>query len=183
VTAGVKAPDRGLGGKLDVLMLKPGDARPPLGGCGKAFMLMVFRNVLPAPFTPGAVRSLGNAVPPPGVVGKLGKLDDEGARRPLFPEVACRLETVGTIPVLFLVFGNAGSAVVGGPYDGRPVVVGRGIDAAIVDFRMVCEKLPWVDQKTHQVFFSLLDVCSLPPYAMKPRTSRMCLEEPSQLRS
>ena len=79
-------------------------------------MLIVFRKVFPAPFTPGAARSLGNAMLPPGDVGILGKLGDEGARRPLFPVVvACRLETVGTIPVLFLVFGNAGSAVVGGP--------------------------------------------------------------------
>jgi len=112
---GVKPTDKGLGGRLDVRIPKPGDARPPLGGCGNAFILIVFRNVFPAPFTPGVVRSFGNAVLPPGVVGKLGKLGDEGARRPLFPEVACRLETVGTIPVLFLVFGNAGSAVVGGP--------------------------------------------------------------------
>jgi len=94
-------------------------------------MLIVFRRVFPAPFTPGVVRNLGSVVLAPGVVGKLEGPVDEGARRPLFDEVACRVETVGTSPVLFLVFGKAGSAVVGGPYDGRPMVVGRGIDAAI----------------------------------------------------
>lgn len=78
-------------------------------------MLIVFRNVFPAPFTPGVVRNLGNAVLPPNDVCTLGRLGDEGTRRPLFPVVACRLDTVGTIPVLFLVFGSAGSAVVGGP--------------------------------------------------------------------
>jgi hypothetical protein len=106
---GVKPPDNGLGGKLVV-------RTPPLGGCGNALMLIVFRIVFPAPFTPGAVRNLGRAVLlPPGVDGRL---DVEGARRPLFGNPpACRLAIVGTLPVLFRVFvvGNAGSAVVGGP--------------------------------------------------------------------
>lgn len=124
---GVNPPDNGLGGRLAVRI-------PPLGGCGNAFMLIVFLIVLPAPLTPGVVRNFGRLVLlPPGVEGRL---DVEGARRPLLgkaPEAASafRLAIVGTLPVLFLVFvvGNAGNAVVGGPYEGREA--GRGIEAAI----------------------------------------------------
>ena len=63
-------------------------------------MLMVFRIVFPAPFTPGVVRDLGRVVLlPPGVDRRLG---DEGARRPLLGSpLACRLAVVGTLPVLF----------------------------------------------------------------------------------
>jgi hypothetical protein len=94
---------------------------PPLGGCGNAFMLIVFLILFPAPLTPGVVRNFGRAMLlPPGVEGRL---DVEGARRPLLgkpPPLAAsalRLAIVGTLPVLFLVFvvGNAGNAVVGGP--------------------------------------------------------------------
>jgi hypothetical protein len=60
--AGVKPPDSGLGGRLVV-------RTPPRGGCGKAFILIVFLMVLPAAFTPGAVRNLGRVELPPGVVG------------------------------------------------------------------------------------------------------------------
>lgn len=81
-------------------------------------MLIVFLIVFPAPLTPGVARNLGRVVllPP----GDEGRLEDEGARRPLLgtPEAsAFKLAIVGTFPVLFRVFvvGNAGSAVVGGP--------------------------------------------------------------------
>jgi len=112
-------PDNGLGGRLVV-------RTPPRGGCGNAFMLIVFLIDLPAPFTPGPVRNLGRTVElpfgvPPGVPsGVEGRLDTEGARRPLFgkPEASdLRLAIVGTFPVLLRVFvvGRAGKAVFGGP--------------------------------------------------------------------
>jgi hypothetical protein len=113
---GVAPPERGLGGRLDVRT-----PITPRGGCGKAFMLIVFRIVLPAEFTAGpspmaleVVRNLGRAVLlPPGVDGRP---EDEGARSPLLaPPPTRRLETVGTIPTLFRVFGRAGNAAVGGP--------------------------------------------------------------------
>lgn len=125
---GSAPPDNGLGGRLAV--------RIPRGGCGNALMLIVFRIVFPAPFTPGVVLNLGRVVLPPGVVGA-ERFDAEGARRPLFGNrggevLILESEMVGMFPVLFLVFvvGNAGNAVVGGPYEGLD---GRGIAAAIVN--------------------------------------------------
>lgn len=56
-------PDNGLGGMLAVRI-------PPLGGCGNAFILIVFLIVFPAELTPGE-RTLGIGVPPiTGVVGR-----------------------------------------------------------------------------------------------------------------
>lgn len=92
---------------------------------------MVFRNVLPAPFTPEADR---------GCVGEEGagsgdgggwRLED-GARRPLFGVV--RLDFVAGVarfPVLFLVFptGSAGRAMVGGPFVGLDGL-GSAVDMA-----------------------------------------------------
>jgi hypothetical protein len=126
----VRPPERGLGGRLDV--------RTPRGGCGKAFMLIVFRIVLPAAFTPGAAVAL----PVPGVVRSLGRpvfgggvLVVDGALRPLLGRGVCSpiRESDGIVnaPILFRVLsaGKAGSADVGGPYDGR---AGRGMVVAIV---------------------------------------------------
>jgi len=85
-------------------------------------MLIVFLIDFPAPFTPGPVRNLGRTVELPFGVpsGVEGRLDTEGARRPLFgkPEASdLRLAIVGTFPVLLRVFvvGRAGKAVFGGP--------------------------------------------------------------------
>lgn len=86
-------------------------------------MLICFRIVLPAPFTPGVVLSLGRVVLPPGVPGaEVEVFEDEGARRPLFGSrggevLILESEMVGMFPVLFRVFvvGKAGNAVVGGP--------------------------------------------------------------------
>ena len=120
-------PDSGLGGRLVV--------RIPRGGCGNALMLMVFRNVFPAPFTPGVVLSLGKTVLPPGVV-RAARFECEGARIPLFGNrggevLVLESDMVGMFPVLFRVFvvGSAGRAEVGGPYEGLD---GRGSAAAIV---------------------------------------------------
>ena len=122
---GTAPPDNGLGGKLVVRM--------PRGGCGNALILIVFRIVFPAPFTPAVVLSFGKAVLPPGVAGL--RLE-EGARRPLFGRLGVEApglvsERVGMLPVLFRVFaaGNAGNGDCGGPYDGLD---GRGRAAAIV---------------------------------------------------
>jgi hypothetical protein len=96
-------------------------------------MLIVFRIVLPAAFTPGVLRSFGRAVVGAGVIGGVCVL--EGVRRPLLGKGVCNpiLESaaVGIAPVLLRVFvvGIAGSEVVGGPYDGRD---GRGIAAAML---------------------------------------------------
>jgi hypothetical protein len=66
-----------------------------------------------------------------GVVG--GRKVVDGARRPLLGVFLADLEGVVMPPVLFLVFatGRAGSATVGGPFDGRD---GRGSVVAIVSF-------------------------------------------------
>ena len=125
--ADVNPPDKGLGGRLEVLT-------PPRGGCGKAFMLMVFLMVFPAAFTPGVVRNFGSVV---CELDAEGRPDVEGARSPLFGKlggVLSKLDTVGIAPVLFRVFveGKAGRAVVGGPYDG---LEGLGIAAAMTKTR------------------------------------------------
>ena len=67
-------PDNGLGGRLAV-------RTPPRGGWGKELILIVFRMLFPASFTPGAFRSLGRAVLL--APGEDGILDVEGARSPL----------------------------------------------------------------------------------------------------
>ena len=132
VLPGVAPPDNGLGGKLVV-------RTPPRGGCGNALILIVFLIVFPAALTPGAVRNLGRVVFPPGVVGG-GRCDVEGARSPLFGRLGVdpvsKSETVGMLPVLLRVFvvGKAGSADVGGPYDGLD---GRGIEAAMASDALV----------------------------------------------
>lgn len=111
---GVRPPESGLGGRLVV-------RTPPRGGCGKAFILTVFRIVLPAAFMPGVVRNFGRVVDS-AVDGD--KLVLEGARIPLFGrgvwDSTPTSGDVGIIPVLFRDFaGIGGSAVVGGPYEGR----------------------------------------------------------------
>lgn len=108
---GVAPPDKGLGGRLVVLI--------PRGGCGNALILIVFLIVFPALFTPGIAFDFGIVELPPGV--KSAIFDAEGARRPLFGKLGARLvptsELLGMLPVLFLVFvvGKAGRAVFGGP--------------------------------------------------------------------
>jgi hypothetical protein len=112
---GVSAPDSGLGGRLAV-------RTPPRGGCGKAFMLIVFLMLFPAELTPGVVRNLGR-VEVPDVVGEGRPRFVKGARSPLLGKLGgdvllfSKLDKVGIAPVLFRVFviGKAGSAVVGGP--------------------------------------------------------------------
>ena len=103
-------------------------------------MLIVFRIVFPAPFTPGVDLNLGRVVLPPGVVGA-ERFACEGARIPLLGNRGGEvfiLDSVrsGMFPVLFRVFvvGNAGNAVVGGPYEGPD---GRGKAAAIVNIALV----------------------------------------------
>lgn len=140
---GIAPPDNGLGGRLAVRM--------PRGGCGKALMLIVFRIVLPAPFTPGVVLNLGRlTLLPPGVAGA-ERFDAEGARRPLLGNrggevLILESVMVGMFPVLFRVFvvGKAGKAVVGGPYEGLD---GRGIAAAIMNVALVDQDWRTEDQK------------------------------------
>lgn len=132
VLLGIAPPDNGLGGRLVV--------RIPRGGCGNALMLIVFRIVFPAAFTPGVALNLGRVVLPPGVVGA-ERFECEGARSPLFGNrggevLSLASERVESFPVLFRVFvvGNAGNAVVGGPYEGLD---GRGNAAAIMNIALV----------------------------------------------
>jgi len=125
--AGVRPPESGLGGRLAV--------RIPRGGCGNALILIVFRSVFPAAFTPGVVLILERALLLPAALGVDGfeSCDDEGARNPLFEKfgIAAESETEPILPVLFRVFvvGNAGNADVGGPYEGLD---GLGNAAAIL---------------------------------------------------
>lgn len=109
----------GLGGRLLMRL-------SPRGGWGNELMLTVLRNVRTEELLMAeAVRGCGRAEVGAGVVG--GRKPAEGALRPLFEfGVDGALEAVvGMPPVLFLVFGTgrAGSAMVGGPFDGR---AGRG---------------------------------------------------------
>lgn len=127
---GIVPPDSGLGGRLVV--------RTPLGGCGNAFMLMVFLIVLPAAFTPGVPLCFGNGVLGPDVAD-VGVLKfEEGARRPLLGRVGVDTsvfvsEIVLIPPMLFLDFvGKAGNAVVGGPYEGRGIVAAIVITLCVV---------------------------------------------------
>lgn len=119
-------PIKGLGGILAVRM-------PPRGGCGKEFMLIVLRKVLPDEFMPGE-RIFGNdELLRFGDDGSDRLCGCEGARKPLLGRLgaveASKLESVGIFPVLLRVFGNAGSADVGGPIEG---LAGRGMDAIVV---------------------------------------------------
>lgn len=138
---GTAPPDNGLGGRLAV--------RIPRGGCGNALMLIVFRIVFPAPFTPGVPLSFGRVVLPPGVVGA-ERFECEGARMPLLGNRGGEVlildsERSGMFPVLFRVFvvGNAGNADVGGPYDGLD---GRGNAAAIMNIALVDQEWRTEDQ-------------------------------------
>lgn len=124
---GVAPPESGLGGRLEV-------RTPPRGGCGKELILMVFLTLFPAPVAPAVARNFGRLVPDPGVVGG-GIPEDEGARNEDFGRrgelsILLRSDVVGTLPVLLrvLAVGNAGNALVGGPYAGP---AGRGIAAAM----------------------------------------------------
>ena len=101
--------DNGLGGRLDI--------RPsPRGGCGNEFMLTVFLMVLPAALTPDT------DLDPAGVGMAGGRRLADGARSPLLGVAGVDLlKDADSPPVLFLVLGtgSAGSAIVGGPIEGR----------------------------------------------------------------
>jgi hypothetical protein len=92
-------------------------------------MLTVFRIVLPAALTPLTARIWGNALD-----GLRGGRFADGARKPLLGVVGADLVEIadGMLPVLLrvLVTGKAGSAMLGGPLDGRE---GRGSVVAIVE--------------------------------------------------
>lgn len=126
---GTAPPESGLGGRLTVLT-------PPRGGCGKELMLMVFLRVLPAAFTPGVVRNFGRLVLDPGVTGG-GIPEEEGARNEDLGRrggdssslLRSGVDGLLSAPLRVLV-GNAGKAVVGGPYAG---LEGRGMAAAMTD--------------------------------------------------
>ena len=101
-------------------------------------MLIVFRIVFPAAFTPGVGRPFGIGEVGPFPTGVFGKesCECDGARSPLFGRVGVEApdlnsDIVGIPPVLLrvLVVGSAGKAAVGGPKEG---LEGRGIDAAIL---------------------------------------------------
>ena len=105
--------DSGLGGRL---VMRPS----PRGGCGNEFMLTVFLIVLPAPLNPETDLGCGRATVGAGVVG--GRNDVDGARSPILGVLGVdRLPGTTNPPVLFRVLptGNAGSATVGGPFEGR----------------------------------------------------------------
>jgi hypothetical protein len=114
----------GLGGKL------PPREISVRGGCGNELMLTVLRIVLGA-----GVWGAGLLAPPRLLgcgsaevgAGEGGPRPMEGARNELWgsPEAALKELVVGMPPVLLRVFvtGNAGSAIFGGPIDGRD---GRG---------------------------------------------------------
>jgi hypothetical protein len=112
--------DSGLGGRLDI--------RSPRGGCGKEFMLTVFLIVLPAALMPDT--ALGWGCDPAATGDAGGRRVPDGARRLVLgvPGVGL-LERAAKFPVLFLVLfmGNAGSAIVGGPFEGR-AGLGRAVD-------------------------------------------------------
>ena len=100
--------------------------RIPRGGCGNEFMLIVFRTVFPAEFTPGVLLCFCSVLDP-------ASNPLEGARSPLLGrgvERPCESTGVGMPPVLLRVFcdGMGGNADVGGPMDGRD---DRGNDVAI----------------------------------------------------
>lgn len=132
--AGAK-PESGLGGRLVVLT----PPSPPRGGCGKALMLIVFRIVFPARFTPETARDLGRGV----LLGAAGSEDVEGARSALRGKSGIGPERSSGVvwmpPVLLRVFfaGKAGRAVVGGPNDG---LEGLGIEAAMTSWQ-ICSQL------------------------------------------
>lgn len=82
-------------------------------------MLTVFLSVLPAALTPDTDLGCG---PDPIGMGDVGgwRLED-GARRPLLGVAGVDLKEADRPPVLFLVLltGSAGSAIDGGPLEGR----------------------------------------------------------------
>lgn len=75
-SVGAVPPHNGLGGKLVVRIL-------PLGGRGKALMLIAFLRVFPFELTPGATRCLGSVVLETCIDGD-GDFDDDGALSPDF---------------------------------------------------------------------------------------------------
>jgi hypothetical protein len=91
-------------------------------------ILTVLRIVLPAEFTPDTARGCGRAPVGAGDVG--ARYVDDGARNPVFG-VPDLLPGVDRAPILLrvLLTGRAGSAVVGGPIEGRD---GRGRAADMV---------------------------------------------------
>jgi hypothetical protein len=113
--------ESGLGGRLDI--------RPsPRGGCGKEFMLTVFLIDLPAALTPET--DLGWGWDPVATGDAGGRRLPDGARRPVLGVAGVDLlKGAARFPVLFLVLlmGNAGSAIVGGPFEGR-AGLGRAVD-------------------------------------------------------
>lgn len=116
---------RGLGGRLLTRV-------SPRGGWGNELMLTVLRNVLTEELLMAeTARGCGSADVGAGDVG--GRKVVDGARRPLLELGVDGLDLeagVGMPPVLFLVLGigRAGSAIDGGPFDGRD---GRGSVVAI----------------------------------------------------
>lgn len=113
------APDNGLGGRLEM-------RESPFGGCGNELMLTVLRIVFP--FGVAATLGVGRAEVGAGAGG--GRFAADGARRPLRGALGDLL-AAWRFPVLLRVLGtgNAGSAEVGGPTEGRD---GLGI-VAIID--------------------------------------------------
>jgi hypothetical protein len=95
-------------------------------------MLTVFLIVLPAALTPDADLDCGPELIVMGDVG--GCMFVDGARRPLLGVAGVDLKEAESPPVLFLVLfmGSAGSAIVGGPLEGR-----AGLGSA-VDILMFC---------------------------------------------
>lgn len=147
----------------------------PRGGCGKEFILIVFRIVFPAELTPGADNLLVLVV---GLYfGRallvVGKLVVDGERRPLFIDCAClpglASDEAGKFPVAFRVFstGNAGKEAVGGPYEGRGdrgkavamisvicTPTARGEDREMNPL-VVCDYLPSINTPQFWVWLSL----------------------------
>lgn len=104
----------------------------PLGGCGKELMLTLLRRVFPGPLTPEPVLGCGSAADGAGPGG--ARLIVDGVRRPdRGVPGADLIEAVGEgiFPVLLrvLLTGRAGSAILGGPTEGRD---GRGNVVVIV---------------------------------------------------
>jgi len=91
-------------------------------------MLTVFLIVLPAALTPDT--DLGEGRDPVGMGDAGGRRLADGARRPVLGVAGVGLlYGAARLPVLFLVLltGSAGSAIVGGPFEGR-AGLGRAVD-------------------------------------------------------
>lgn len=108
----------GLGGKLLPRV-------SPRGGCGNELILTLFLSVFPPPLTARPSFDCGSAVRGAEPAG--GKFIAEGVLRPDLgvPGADLAIGVAGMFPVLFrvLLTGNAGSAMLGGPREGRE---GRG---------------------------------------------------------